>query len=156
MIVKPSVVLDPRDARQLLAAILARRAGYTPEWLATHGSAGAGLTAIAARYLETIVQRLNQAPDRVKMAFLDLAGLNLIAAQAARVPVVFELNAQSAGGSAPARTPVAAPPPPGSTEQVLFETERAVGVTAGKLTRDRQPVAGSRRVHRSLGGVQRR
>jgi uncharacterized phage protein gp47/JayE len=133
VISKPSIVLDPRDARRLLAEILARRAGYTPEWLAEEKSPGAGLTAVGARYLEAIVQRLNQAPAKTKMAFLDLAGLTLIAAQAARAPIVFELDAQAAGGSAPARTPVAAPPPPGSTEQVLFETERAVGVTAGKI-----------------------
>ena len=67
------------------------------------------------------------------MAFLDLAGLSLIPAQAARAPVVFQLAETSAGGSAPARTQVGAPPPPGTTEQILFETEQAVGVTAGKI-----------------------
>ena len=133
MIVKPSIEIDGRDARALLAAILARRAGYTPEWLADDKSAGAGLAAIGARFLEAIVQRLDQAPDKSKMAFLDLAGLSLIAAQEARAPIVFELSEQSAGGSAPARTQVAAPPPTGSTEPIIFETERAVGVTAGKL-----------------------
>lgn len=133
MITKPSVELDRRDARQLLAAILARRAGYTPEWLAPGTSAGAGLAAIAARYLEAVAQRLEQAPGKSKMALLDIAGLSLIAAQAARAPIVFRVSEQSSGGSAPARTPVGAPPPAGSTEQILFETERAVGVTAGKI-----------------------
>jgi uncharacterized phage protein gp47/JayE len=134
VITKPSVQLDGRDARQLLEDILARRGGYTPEWLAADKSAGTGLAAIAARYLEAVVQRLDQAPGKSKMAFLDIAGLSLIAAQAARAPIVFELSAQSTGGSAPAHTPVAAPPPPGASDQILFETERAVGVTAGKLT----------------------
>ncbi len=133
MIIRPSVEIDGRDARTLLAEILARRASYTPEWRADDGSAGAGLAAIAARYLEAVVQRLDQAPAKSKMAFLDLAGVSLIPAQAARAPIVFALAERSAGGAAPARTPVAAPPPPGRTEQVLFETERAVGVTAGRL-----------------------
>ncbi len=133
MNLKPSVVIDGRDARKLLADILARRPGYTPEWLADDQNAGNGLAAIAARYLEAIVQRLDRSPVKSKMAFLDLAGLSLIPAQAARAPVVFQLADTSAGGSAPARTPVAAPPPPGSTEQILFETEYAIGVTAGKL-----------------------
>jgi hypothetical protein len=134
---KPSIELDGRDAQALLAAILARRAGYTPEWLASDKSAektaGHALAAIAARYLEALAQRLGQVPDKLKMAFLDIAGLSLIAAQAARAPVVFKLGDQATGGSAPARTPVGAAPPPGSSEQILFETERAVGVTAGQL-----------------------
>lgn len=130
MITKPTVVLDPRDARQILAAILARRAGYTPEWLAPSKSAGAGLAAICSRYLETVAQRLNQAPDKNKLAFLDAAGLSLIPAQASRAPVVFQVAGSSAGGSAPARTAVAAP---GGAQQIAFETERAAGITAGKI-----------------------
>lgn len=134
MIAKPQLELDGRDARRLLEEILARRVGYTPEWLAPGKSAGNGLAAICAQYLEAIVQRLDQAPGKNKLAFLDLAGLSLIAAQAARAPVVFQLSEKATGGSAPAHTPIAAPPPPGSTQQLMFETERAVGVTAGKLT----------------------
>lgn len=130
MIAKPTVVLDPRDARQILAGILARRVGYTPEWLAPSKSAGAGLAAICSRYLETIAQRLNQAPDKNKLAFLDAAGLSLIPAQAARAVVVFQVAGTSQGGSAPARTPVAAP---GGALQITFETERAAGITAGKI-----------------------
>lgn len=133
MIAKPSIVLDPRDARQILADILARRAGFTPEWLARPKSAGAGLASIAAGYLETVAQRLNQAPDKNKLAFLDSAGLGLIPAQAARAAVVFQVAAQSPGGSAPAGTALAAPPPPGGTQQITFETERATGITAGKI-----------------------
>ena len=133
MITRPDPELDGRDAQALLAAILARRAGYTPEWRASDKSAGAGLGAIAARYLEAVVQRLGQVPPKLKLAFLDIAGLSLVPAQAARAPVVFRLNGQATGGSAPARTPVGAAPPAGSSEQVLFETESAVGVTAGKL-----------------------
>jgi len=133
VISKPSVELDPRDARQWLADILARRLGYTPEWLAPDKSAGAGLASICARYLEAAAQRLNQAPAKNKLAFLDLAGLYLIPAQAARAPIVFQLSEQATAGSAPVRTPIAAPPPPGGSEQIMFETERAVGVTAGKI-----------------------
>ena len=130
---RPDVVLDGRDAQALLAQILARRVGYTPEWLAAQQSAGFGLAAIAARYLEAVAQRLGQVPPKLKLAFLDAAGLSLVPAQAARAPVVFRLSEQATGGVAPARTPVGAPPPAGSTEQILFETDRAVGVTAGRL-----------------------
>ena len=130
MITRPTVVLDPRDAHQILAAILARRVGYTPEWLAPSKSAGAGLAAICSRYIETIAERLNQAPGKNKLAFLDTAGLSLIAAQAARAPLVFQVASASPGGSAPARTAVAAP---GGAQQITFETERAAGITAGRI-----------------------
>lgn len=130
---KPTFELERRDAQALLAAILARRAGYTPEWLAADASAGAGLAAIVARYLEAVAQRLDQVPAKLQLGLLDLAGLALVPAQAARAPVVFKLGQQAASGSAPARTPVAAAPPPGSGEQILYETERAVGVSAGKI-----------------------
>jgi hypothetical protein len=130
---RPSPVLDPRDAPRLLGELLARRAGYVPEWLGAEKSAGWALLAVAARYLQAVAQRLNQTPDKHQLAFLDLLGVGLIAAQPARVPVVFRLAAQAQGGSAPARTPVAAPPPPGSNQQVVFETERALGVTGGRL-----------------------
>ncbi|MEZ5351539.1 MAG: putative baseplate assembly protein [Bryobacteraceae bacterium] len=133
MIAKPQIEPDRRDARQILEAVLARRLGYTPQWLAPEKSAGHALAAVCARYLEAVVQRLNQAPAKNKLAFLDLAGLGPIATQAARAPIVFQLSAQSAGGSAPAHTPVAAPPAPGGSQQILFETEQAAGVTAGKL-----------------------
>ena len=36
----PRVELDGRDAPALLAQLLARRAGYTPEWLAADRGAG--------------------------------------------------------------------------------------------------------------------
>lgn len=134
MISRPTAGLDGRDARALFADLLARRQAYTPEWRAGDRGAGAGLAAVVARYLEAVVQRLDQAPDKSRLAFFDLAGIGLIPAQAARAPVVFALSSQSSGGSAPARTPVAAPPRPGAPAQVIFETERAVGVTAGRLT----------------------
>jgi hypothetical protein len=134
MIAQPAVILDDRDQARILADILARRVGYTPEWLAPAKSAGYGLAAICARNLETIAQRLNQAPDKSKLAFLDLAGLQLIPAQPARAAIVFQLNDKATSGFAPERTPIAAPAPPGSAQQqITFETERATGVTAGKI-----------------------
>jgi hypothetical protein len=106
VIAKPTSQLDDRDAVRLLAEVLQRRVGYVQEWQAPEKSAGRALAAIFARYLETVLKRFNQAPNRNKLAFLDQAGLNLIPAQAARVPLVFQLNDQATGGSAPASTPV--------------------------------------------------
>ena len=42
-----------------------------------------------ARYLQTLAERLERAPDKQKLAFLDMLGIGLIPAAAARAPVVF-------------------------------------------------------------------
>ncbi len=130
----PSLVLDPRDSAELLSQALIRRLGYVPEWSAPEKSAGWALAAVAARQMEAVIQRLNQLPERQKLAFLNLLGVDLIAARAARAPVVFTLNEQAQGGSAPAGTQVSAPPPPGASQPLMFETEQSAGIRAGKLT----------------------
>ena len=130
MISKPAVVLDSRDYRTLLTEILTRRPSYVPYWLAPDKTAGVGLAAVAARFIGAVIQRLNQAPDKNKLAFFDLLGLGLVPAQEARAPMVFQLAANATSGSVPISTEVAATGPSG---QIVFETETAVGVMAGKL-----------------------
>ncbi len=93
----------------------------------------AALVQIVARYVYTILQRLNQAPDKNLLAFLDVLGIDLVPAQSARAPVVFRLSAQAADGHVPAGTRVAAPPPPESSRQLVFETERATGLASARL-----------------------
>lgn len=129
----PRQVLDARDALQIAQEILARRPGYLPEWLPPDKGPDAALLRIFARYLETILRRLNQAPEKNKLAFLDLAGVELIPAQAARAPIVMQLFESAPDGRAPAGTRVVAPPPPESTQQIIFETERGAGLAAARL-----------------------
>ena len=118
---------------EIYARILSRRVGWTPEWAPAVDSPGAAVGRIAARYIHTVLQRLAQAPDKNRLAFFDAVGLHLTPAQAARLPLVFQLAEDAAAGVAPAGTRVSAPPPPGSQRPILFETERAVGVTPAKL-----------------------
>lgn len=173
----PEVVVDGRDAISLAQQLLARRLGYVPEWQGQQpadSGADAAIVRIVARYLETIIQRLNRAPEKNRLAFFAMLGLELVPPQAARVPVVFEpllqqhnlaqeaLNTmqealkslqavlpstvklpalQSAPDireylpvtRAPAGTQVAAPPPAGTTEPVVFATEQAIGITTAQL-----------------------
>jgi hypothetical protein len=133
MMVRPAVTIDTRDAAAILAELQARRPGYLPDWRPASNDPGYALSLIASRFAQTIVQRLNQAPDRNKLAFLDMLGEQLSPARPARAPIVFQLSSGVAGGSAPAGTEVAAPPPPGSNQQLVFETEDDAGITAGKL-----------------------
>lgn len=131
MIFRPGILLDDRDAAQILKALLARRLGYVPEW--EPQGPGLALAEVFARYLQTIIQRLNQAPDKNKLAFLDLLGLQLIPARAARTPIVFRLAENAPDGRLPAGTRVAAPPPPEQTDQIIFETERSIGLMTARL-----------------------
>jgi uncharacterized phage protein gp47/JayE len=133
MIVRPTIKVDQRDQDAFLQEFAARRAGYISEWDPSAGDPGFGLELIAARYLQAIVNRLKQSPEKNKLAFLDMLGQHLSPARAARTPVVFQLTNGVSSSLAPAATAVAAPPPPGSNQQIVFETETEVGLTAGKL-----------------------
>jgi uncharacterized phage protein gp47/JayE len=133
MIQLPQMVLDSRDASVFLAELLSRIPGYVPEWKPEDGDPGRALAAIVAKYSQTIVERLNQVPAKQKLAFLDMLGIGLGPARASRAPIVFELAKGATGGTARAATGVAAPPAPGTSQPLAFETETACGIMAGKL-----------------------
>ncbi len=125
--------LDAREPRQLVAELLARRLGYVPQWSPDEHGPDAALVEVVARYWQAIIQRLNQAPQKNKLAFFDTLGISLIPAQAARTIVVFRLADNVNDARIPANTRIAAPPPPERTDQIIFETERATGLAAAKL-----------------------
>ena len=125
--------IDERNARQLVADLLARRAGYVPEWTPTRDGLDSALVQAAGRFWEAIVRRLNQTPTKNKLAFFDTLGIELIPAQAARTVLVFRLADNVNDARLPANTRVAAPPPPESNNQIIFETERASGLAVAKI-----------------------
>lgn len=133
MIQPPQVVLDGRDAEEILEELLARIPGYVPEWKPEDGDAGRALGVIVSTWAQAILQRLNQAPGKQKLAFLDMLGIGLAPARASRAPIVFQLTDGATSGSAKAATGVAAPPPPGTSQPLAFETETDCGIMAGKL-----------------------
>jgi hypothetical protein len=130
---EPSIVLDPRRVDELAAALRAVARGAVPEWQPGGSGAGAALVEIGARYLQAIVTRLNEVPFKQRLALLEAFGIELIPAQAARVPIVFTLSDTAADVRAPAGTRVAAPPPVDRTDQLVFETERSTGLAKAKL-----------------------
>jgi hypothetical protein len=93
------------------------------------------MTEVLARFIRTIGDRLDQAPAKHGLAMLDMLGVRLIPARAARAPIVFTLANSTQDARIPAGTRVAAPPPPGSNDQVMFELEEAVGVAVAKLAK---------------------
>ncbi len=125
-------ILDTRDASQVLAELLARRPAYLPEWLPASGQSGWALLQILARYAEITIDRLNQAPDRNKLAFLDMLGISLIPAQPARAPVVFEPLPNAGNGRIPAGIRLGAEVP-GQSDTLMFETESSIAMAAARL-----------------------
>lgn len=133
MTLQKQQILDPRQAQEIRDALLARRPGYLPQWSPPDRGTEAALIWAFARYLESVIQRLNQAPDKNKLAFLDLLGIDLVPARPARAPVVFQLSRGAPNTRAAAGTQVVAPPPPESSDQIVFETEQSVGLTSATL-----------------------
>lgn len=114
-------LLATHDAARWRDALLAHRAGYTPEWTADDG-AGQALAGIVARDLEIQGDGLNAAPSRQQLEFLDRIGASLLPAQSARAPLVFTLLDTATGeATVPAGTRVAAvvAPPPPSVEDAI-------------------------------------
>ncbi len=125
--------IDSRDVETLLNQFLERKLGYVPAWNPEPKSAGAAVGPIFARFLFAILARLNQVSAKDKLALLDYLGMRLIPAQPSRAPIVFQLSKGAPDSAAPEGTRVAAPPPPGSTRQIVFETEQDAGIASAKL-----------------------
>lgn len=96
--------------------------------------AGSALIGIFGRFMELVVDRLNRVPEKNYLAFLNLIGADLLPPQPARVPLTFELAANSpVDALVPAGTQVAAPPAEGEEEEVIFETDQELVVTRAQL-----------------------
>lgn len=97
--------------------------------------AGQALIRIFGHMAALVIERLNRAPEKNFLAFLNLIGTHPLPPQPARAPVTFQLaSASTTAGFVPARTRVAALPEPDDREEVVFETERDLVVTPARLT----------------------
>jgi Baseplate J-like protein len=131
---KPTPKLDRRTQIELITQLQELFADAF-NWDGTQAPEGnlAAVTGVFIHFCETIIQRLNQVPDKNFLAFLDLLGADRLPPQSARVPLTFFLAKGSTIGIVPAGTQVAAPPTAGEEQPVLYETERPLVVTATEL-----------------------
>jgi len=134
----PAPPIDRRRADEIvvqLRALLAQN--YTKgNWPNFDPDAGlsAALTAVFGRLAEIVIQRLNQAPQKNFLAFLDLLGASRMPPQAAQTPLVFELAPGTTSDAlVPAGTKIAAALAPGETTPAVFETDRELNVAAATL-----------------------
>jgi len=134
MIAAPPRVLDRADSAAFLELLLGLRPGYVPEWQPGERGADAAILQIAAHDLQAVARRLEQAPAKNRLAFLEMLGIRLVPAQPARAPLVIRLAEDAADVRLPAGSRVAAPPPPDGQQQITFETERSTGIAVATLT----------------------
>jgi hypothetical protein len=127
----PRPLVDSRTAADLAAHVRELLPQYVPGW--RKNKPGEALIRVFARFGEIIVDRLNQAPEKNLLAFLDLLGATPLPPQPARVPLTFYLAQKAGGATVPKHTQVAAPPAPGEKDPVIFETEQELQVTAANL-----------------------
>lgn len=83
--------IKSQDQNPRLIDLLKRLPGYVPELSPGAVTASGALLRIFARYLEIFDNGLEQVPGRSRIAFLEMLGIQLLPAQAARAPLVFGL-----------------------------------------------------------------
>ncbi len=125
-------VLDPRDAAAFFAQLEQGIPAFTPELVENGSGSTTALLQVLARYLGTVTQRLNQAPGKNFLAFLETLGISLIPPQPARAPLVFTPLPMAPNGTIPAGTR-AGSSPPGAAKPLIFETEKTVAMCAANL-----------------------
>ncbi|HKP29659.1 MAG TPA: hypothetical protein VJU15_09655, partial [Gemmatimonadales bacterium] len=125
-------LLDPLTAESCVADAEARVPAFVPGWRPEPAGPGAAVIQVYARFLKSLADRLNQAPDKNKMAFFDRLGVELLPAQAARAPVVFKPLQGMPDTSIPSRTRVGAAPPDKGAP-LVYETEEAIALAKASL-----------------------
>ena len=116
--------IDPRKANDLLRALREMAPHYTREWPAKDDDdPGVALLKIFSFISEGVITRLNRAPERNFLAFLDMLGIRLLQARPARAPIKFVV----ADGTlfpflVPRGTQVSAPPTEQHPIDLPFET----------------------------------
>jgi predicted phage baseplate assembly protein len=131
-------VLDDRTYDDLVAEIRARVSRYTPEWKPgwndlNDSDPGVTLAQVFAWLSEMMLYRMNQVPQLNYLKFLELIGVELDPARAARAEISFALAADWTEDSVdvPERTQVSATGQDG--KPVVFETARPLRAVACEL-----------------------
>ena len=133
-IIKPPDI-DPRTSAQIAEQtrqLMCKYLGWSDS--ADGGEACRALTAVFARLCSLVVERINRAPEKKFLAFLDLLGNTLVPATSARVPLSFTLGSSvDKGVLVPSGTRLYAPEPPGADEPIYFETDEDLWLTTLEL-----------------------
>lgn len=125
--------VDGRDRAALAAQTTALATAYSG-WAPGPADVGTALVEVFAGFAEQVVDRINRAPDRNYLAFLNLIGTEPLPPLPATVPLTFSIAEGGPGSTlVPAGTRVAAQALPGDTEEIAFSTEADLVVTGAAL-----------------------
>ncbi|HYG81476.1 MAG TPA: hypothetical protein VD861_13860, partial [Pyrinomonadaceae bacterium] len=116
--------IDERKASDLLRQLRGMAPHYTREWPAKDDAdPGVALLKIFSFIAEGVIGRLNRAPERNFLAFLDMLGIRLLPATPARAPVRFLVAKGTEDSFTVLRgTQVSAGASPTRPEELPFET----------------------------------
>lgn len=126
--------IDERTFSEIFQQLQKMLPHYTPELNGDDGKEpGVALMKIYAYLAETVLNRLNQAPRKNMVAFLDMLGIRLLPARSARAALSFTLaKGTEKGILIPPRTQAAADKTAERAEQ-LFETESTLLAIGSRL-----------------------
>lgn len=130
-------LVDNRQFDDILEEIKTRIARYTPEWVwndYNDSDPGMTLAQLMAWLSEMMIYRMNQVPDLNYIKFLEMLGIELQAAQPARVDVTFPVKNTMVDPyiNVPLRAQVSAPADDGGPP-VIFETDKALVALTAQL-----------------------
>jgi hypothetical protein len=128
--------IDARKANDLLRQLRRMAPHYTREWPAKDETDPAvGLLKIFSTIAEGVISRLNRAPERNFLAFLDMLGIRLLPATPARAPVRFLLAKGTEDAVfVPRGTQVSAPANAQHPTELPFETMVDLSAIPATLT----------------------
>lgn len=124
----PSPKIDKRKAKDIEDKIMDLVPYYLPNWRPEPGEPGWAVAQAFSKMAEDIIERLNQVPERLFMAYLDKLGTKISPPLPSKTPVTFYLSeGVPENKTIPAKVRVA------TGDQVIFETEKEFAATTAKL-----------------------
>ncbi|WP_370573067.1 putative baseplate assembly protein [Methanomethylovorans sp.] len=125
--------ISQMDSETTLAEIRKKAPFYVPEWnTGDERDFGVGLSRIFANMSETIMSRLNEAPQKHFLSFLEMLNSSLIPASPARVPLTFMLS-EGVSENVLVESSVQASADGPDGKPVIFETETNIIATPSRL-----------------------
>lgn len=126
--------IDDRKFSDIFKRLRAIAPHYTPEWPASgEKDAGTALLKICAYIIETTIKRLNQAPEKNFIAFLDMLGIKLLPARPSRAPLTFKLAMGTEKDILIQARTQATSDKTAEHEELPFETEKNLRATISNL-----------------------
>ncbi|EMA35156.1 putative baseplate assembly protein [Halobiforma nitratireducens] len=128
-------IIDDRDQEELYETLRRRAGAYTEDWDPDTGDVGQTLVRIFSSFEADVRNRLNELPEKHRLAFLDALDFDRRPPQAARVPLSFEVsgdldrNVPISGG-----TTAVADPADGETQQFELPQDSGFEATPASLT----------------------